>query len=1570
MRRGTKGGAAARVGLAAVLAAAMLAPEGLGEAAAQTTPAALPAITLSVTELSDTYGEDPRWTPATSIAEVGRGWVRVVATASAAVAEQVSLSVTVGGAGSTAGKGPRSRSLARAQKADYHTTADSVTVTIAAGETSGSSGDIVITTREDNLVEGDETIRFTAEAPAGYPTIPAAELVLLDEDDDIQLLVSPETVVEGTAETVTVTAGFRSGRSSALTSDTDVTVTVASGDGPNGATLGSSGDFTTDAKGNQVTVTIPAGKVGGNATFTLTASSDDADEGVEKGNLTGTASVGGSAVTVSGNSIGIVDPSLGVGLTVDADADTPGIQSSLGEDAGKVTVRVTASLASGTAPSGGLTIGISAWGVHPARGRLNERGGRSRVYKGPSSFRAGDDYWVIYPSDQSPRPPRGDYLAIRIPQGKSSGSADITVAMNDDQVAEDEETLLFTGGDVSAGGNTYRIVAARVSLIDNDGNDPTPDAESIGVKPSIVLSFTNGQSAVASVDERAGRQQVRVVATASAAVTEQVSLSVAVGGAGSTAGKGRGKGYDYVTSADSATVTIAAGETSGSSGDIFITPGDDYLVEGDETIRFTAEAPAGYQAIPAAELVLLDEDDDIGLRVSPTTVAEGTSETVTVTTRFFGASSELTSDTDVTVTVASGDGPNAATLGSSGDFTTDAKGNQFTVTIPAGKVGGNATFTLTAAADNADENVEKGKLTGTASVGGSAVTVEGTRIRIVDPSLSVKLTVDADADAPGIQSSLGEDAGEVTVRVTASLASGTAPSGGLTIGVKAFGVGANQRLKGYKGPSSFRAGDDIWIIFPSGQSPPPPRGYDLAIRIPQGKSSGSADMTVVMHDDQVAEDEETLRFEGRDVAAGGNIYRIVAAQVRLIDNDGNDPPPAAESIGVKPSIVLSLTDTSIEEAAGGRVRVVATASAAVAEQVSVSVTVGGAGSTAGKGSRADYRTTADSVTVTIAAGETSGSSGNIWIDTWEDFLVEGNETIRFTAETPAGYQTIPATELVVIDEETDISLFVSPVTVVEGTSETVTVTAQFFGASSVLTSDTDVTVTVASGDGPNGATLGSSGDFTTDAKGNQFTVTIPAGRIGGSAAFTLTAVADAVDERFEQGKLTGTASVVGSAVAVVNENLEQGERTGSVSVGGSAVTVLGRGIGIVDARFGVGLTVDADTDTPGIQSSLNEDAGEVTARVTASLASGTAPSGGLTIGMSVWGVGATGRLNERGVGSPRVYEGPSSFEAWDDYWIIYPSGQSPPPPFGHYLAIRIPEGKSSGSAELTVVMNDDQVAEGEEGLLFVGGDVTAGGNTYKTVAAQVRLIDNDGNPPAPNVGAPPVTNNGNGGAPPVTNGNGGTPPVTNSDGGTPPPDADGAPESPASACVGRFCDEDDSVHQANTERIAQWRITLGCSAADPTLFCPGADITRRQMAAFLYRAVSQRWTIQAPARAELSDVADDAWFRTYADWVISVDAFAAPGGVFNPGGVVTRADMAVMMIAAFPHLEAVAEPEGLFQDVQDSDPAVIRAIEGLYRAGVTRGCSTGPLNYCPDQPVTRAQMASYFVRAIDRAPAA
>ena len=49
-----------------------------------------------------------------------------------------------------------------------------------------------------------------------------------------------------------------------------------------------------------------------------------------------------------------------------------------------------------------------------------------------------------------------------------------------------------------------------------------------------------------------------------------------------------------------------------------------------------------------------------------------------------------------------------------------------------------------------------------------------------------------------------------------------------------------------------------------------------------------------------------------------------------------------------------------------------------------------------------------------------------------------------------------------------------------------------------------------------------------------------------------------------------------------------------------------------------------------------------------------------------------------------------------------------------------------------------------------------------------------------------------------------------------------------------------------------------------------------------------------------------------------------------------------------------------FSDVD----AYVGSIEWLYMEGITGGCS--PTRFCPDATVTRAQMAMFLVRALDR----
>ena len=170
------------------------------------------------------------------------------------------------------------------------------------------------------------------------------------------------------------------------------------------------------------------------------------------------------------------------------------------------------------------------------------------------------------------------------------------------------------------------------------------------------------------------------------------------------------------------------------------------------------------------------------------------------------------------------------------------------------------------------------------------------------------------------------------------------------------------------------------------------------------------------------------------------------------------------------------------------------------------------------------------------------------------------------------------------------------------------------------------------------------------------------------------------------------------------------------------------------------------------------------------------------------------------------------------------------------------------------------------------------------------------------------------------------------------------------------------MHEDNIEQIAQWDITAGCRY---NRFCPSKTVTRAQMAAFLYRAVTLLHdNPEQGSETWLSDVADNAWYRTHAQWAVNNGVIRAPGGRFDPGGAVTRADMAEMLVAAFDHLTAPARARGLFSDTTGSPAAAVRAMEGIHAARVTAGCAAGPLRYCPNRTVTRAQMASFLARAV------
>ena len=176
-----------------------------------------------------------------------------------------------------------------------------------------------------------------------------------------------------------------------------------------------------------------------------------------------------------------------------------------------------------------------------------------------------------------------------------------------------------------------------------------------------------------------------------------------------------------------------------------------------------------------------------------------------------------------------------------------------------------------------------------------------------------------------------------------------------------------------------------------------------------------------------------------------------------------------------------------------------------------------------------------------------------------------------------------------------------------------------------------------------------------------------------------------------------------------------------------------------------------------------------------------------------------------------------------------------------------------------------------------------------------------------------------------------------------------------------FVDVDSGgVHAAGIESLLDAGVTAGCSTSPPR-FCPDGLVTRGQMATFLARAL--RLEASGP-RAGFADLDSGG---VHAAGIEALLAAGVTSGCstspprFCPNGAVTRAQMATFLARAL-RLEAPSQRAG-FADL-DADGVHAAGIEALLEAGVTAGCSTSPLRFCPDGLVTRAQMATFLTRAL------
>ena len=149
-------------------------------------------------------------------------------------------------------------------------------------------------------------------------------------------------------------------------------------------------------------------------------------------------------------------------------------------------------------------------------------------------------------------------------------------------------------------------------------------------------------------------------------------------------------------------------------------------------------------------------------------------------------------------------------------------------------------------------------------------------------------------------------------------------------------------------------------------------------------------------------------------------------------------------------------------------------------------------------------------------------------------------------------------------------------------------------------------------------------------------------------------------------------------------------------------------------------------------------------------------------------------------------------------------------------------------------------------------------------------------------------------------------------------------------------------------------VTKGCTTGT---FCPDRPVSRAEMAAFLVRAFNLPTVPAAQPYIDDDGHALEAEINTlYANGITSG---CAPKR-FCPDRPVSRAEMAAFLVRAVDLPDGDAET--VFND--DDEHFFKNEISSLVASGITSGCA--PDAYCPDRPVSRAEMAAFLVRTLAR----
>ena len=555
---------------------------------------------------------------------------------------------------------------------------------------------------------------------------------------------------------------------------------------------------------------IPAGGTTGTGAFKLTPIDDKEIEGKETISISGSA----SDLSVNGTSLTLTDKN-----EVTAEwwygarlSVSPG---SVSENGGSQKVTVTAEVSEWGTSTSDLTYVVT-------------------VGKGGDGAVSGTDYHAV------------SKFNVIIPANRRSGSNSFSLTPIGDTDWEGDETIT-----IHASG-TDGAQSATLTLTD-EGDRPYAG-------PQVTLSANPS-----TLSEADGATTVTVTAASSTHSTSR-TVAVSVGRSGTAR-----SGTDYAAVSDF-TITLAANATS-ATGTFTLTPTQDKLAEGDETIAVAGNVQGVTAKLTGTTLTLTDDDAalDVTLSASPVIVTEnGGAKTVTVTATSAAAAKART------VLVAVGNRQDTATPGT--DY---AIVPAFNITIPANATTATGTFSLTPTNDTSVEDTELISIDGTPESAGATFTVSGAAMALTDDDALPAVTLTA------TPSSVDEAALATSVTVKATAASAIAWARTVTISVGKTGSAAS--------------GTDYAAV------------SDFTITIAANALSGTGTFTLTPAQDTTNEGDETIGVAGTSLNT-----TVTGATVTLADDD------------INPAVTLSVSPASVlESASATTVTVTATAASAI-----------------------------------------------------------------------------------------------------------------------------------------------------------------------------------------------------------------------------------------------------------------------------------------------------------------------------------------------------------------------------------------------------------------------------------------------------------------------------------------------------------------------------------------------------------------------------------------------------------------------------------------------------------------